>query len=75
MSKPKKKKVPKIEPYIPIFHRPPNKFVKYTIESFHTGGNSGGKIRVAHFIDKNGNEKSCTAQVMWEYMWGEPYIK
>lgn len=59
----------KIEPFLPIQHRPPNKFLRNEVNDFDDGHGNGGKIRIAYFLDKKGKEQSVTAQVMWEYGW------
>lgn len=60
----------KVVPFIPIWNRPPNKFVRYQERPFHT--NARGNYRgdhgvetVAHFIDKKGNPQEMTAYVKW----------
>ena len=65
--------IKKIEPYLPVYHRPPNKFLRYEIVDFDQGNGNSGKYRIAHFLDKKGNEDSMVAQVMWEYIWGKPW--
>lgn len=52
-------------PYIPIWCRPPNKFVKYSDSLFNDGRNIAN-ITTAHFKDKKGNDKSMVARVQWE---------
>ena len=52
----------------PFFHREPNKFIEYTMEDFDDGHGNGGKKRIAHYLDKNGKQRTATAQVIWEYM-------
>lgn len=53
-------------PYIPIYNRPPNKFVKFTIEDFDDGSGHIAKITMAHFLDKNKKEKDMVAFVKWK---------
>lgn len=64
----------KIEPYLPIYHRPPNKFVRYEIVDFDHGNGDSGKYRIAHFLDKKGKAETMVAQVMWGYIWGKPWM-
>jgi len=52
-------------PYIPIYNRPPNKFVKFTIEDFDDGCGHKATITIANFLDKNKNEKDMVAFVKW----------
>lgn len=53
-------------PYIPIYHRPPNKFVRYEMQRFDDGAGNTGVERVAVYLDKNGTEKRESAQVIWD---------
>ena len=56
----------KIEPFLPIYSRKPNKLLKYIEEDFDDGCNHLAIIRNAIFQDKNGKEQSCVAQVIWK---------
>jgi len=47
--------------YIPVYHRPPNSFIGYTIED---GENR--KLRIANYRDKNGKLNTVVAQVIWK---------
>ena len=51
--------------YIPIWKRPPNKFLYYKELRF-TCGNYTGTKRIAVFLDRSGNEREEVAQVMWD---------
>ena len=52
--------------YIPIYHRPPNKFLRYEMHRFDDGAGNTGVARVAFYLDKHGTEKQETAQVIWD---------
>ena len=54
-----------IVPYIPIYHRPPNKFVRYEDRRFVCGPYNGTK-RVAVFVTKGGEMREEVAQVIWD---------
>lgn len=55
----------KIEPYIPIYCRSPNKLVRYDERPFVCGAGYNGIERVAIFQDRNGKVQEMTAQVIW----------
>lgn len=55
----------KIEPYLPIWIRPPNKLVRYEDRRFVCGMYPGTK-RIAIFVDKKGVEREETAQIIWD---------
>jgi len=57
----------KIEPYIPIYHRPPNKFIEYQEREFTTAHGGWGIERIAIFESKGGKRCEETAQVIWGY--------
>lgn len=49
-------------PYLPIYHRPPNKFLRYELRKFEVETcirAITGTERIAIFLDKNGNNKKC----------------
>lgn len=52
-------------PYIPIYCRAPNKFVKYREDEFDDGYGHEAIIVVAEFLDKKGNDKEMVAYVRW----------
>ena len=52
--------------YIPIYHRSPNRFVRYEMHRFDDGAGNTGTARVAFYLDKHGIEKQETAQVIWD---------
>ena len=51
--------------YVPVWKRAPNKFLRYELKDLDDGAGNVGHIRVAIYMDKNGNQKSETAQVIW----------
>lgn len=53
-----------VEPYLPIYHRPPNKFIKYREEKFTTDHGGYGITRIAVFETKGGKICEETAQVI-----------
>ena len=53
-------------PYIPIWNRPPNKFVKYEVVQFDDGAGHIGDLTLAHFIDKKGKEQQMDAWIKWD---------
>ena len=55
----------KIEPYIPIYARAPNKLLRYEERPFVCQAGHHGIDRVAIFKDRNGKEQEMTAQVIW----------
>ncbi|RLD79110.1 MAG: hypothetical protein DRJ15_10075 [Bacteroidetes bacterium] len=54
-----------IAPYIPIYHRSPNKFIGYHEEDFDDGCGHRAIVVVANFKDKKGNDKEMVAYVRW----------
>jgi hypothetical protein len=55
-----------IEPFVPIYHRNPNRFVEYVVRPFNDGAGHTGKTRVARYIDKNGKHQEVVAQILWD---------
>lgn len=55
----------KIEPYVPIQHRPPNQFLRYELRPFSYPHGSG-MVRVAIYLNKNKKESEVEAQVIWD---------
>lgn len=53
-------------PHLPIYHRPPNKFLRYEERRFDDGAGHTGTLRIAVFLDKSGKEREETAQVIWD---------
>ncbi len=54
-----------MKPYIPIYKRPPNKFIKYEERPFNYGYGQVGIERVAIFLNKNRKECEMIAQIIW----------
>lgn len=55
----------KIEPFLPVYSRPPNKFLYYTLERFDDGAGHTGLVRTAFFLNKKKEHQSMVAQVIW----------
>ncbi len=55
-----------MEPYHPIYHRPPNKFLRYEEVRFDDGYGHTGIKRIALYHDKSGKLREETAQVIWD---------
>jgi hypothetical protein len=58
-----------IIPHLPIYHRPPNKFLRYELRKFEVVTCTKvltGVERVAIFLDKSNKVQEMTAQVMWD---------
>jgi hypothetical protein len=55
-----------IKPFLPHYHRPPNKFVRYYEKRFDDGAGHTATLRIAVFLNKKGKEEECVAQVMWD---------
>lgn len=55
----------KIESYIPIYNRPPNKLIKYKYQEFDDGIGHTAQLKIAQFLDKNKKEKEMIAIVNW----------
>ena len=45
------------KPYLPVYHRSPNKFIRYDVEPFYTPAGNGYE-RIAIFLDKKGKFRS-----------------
>ena len=56
----------KIVPYLPIWAREPNKFIRYDLVPFDFGNGYVGKYRIAVFSDKSGKIREEVAHVLWE---------
>lgn len=54
-----------MKPNLPIYHRPPQKFIKYTEANFEDAVGNKAIIRTAHYLDKKGNPQEMVAQVIW----------
>lgn len=57
-----------ITPYLPIYHRPLNKFLRYELRKFEVVTCTKvltGTERIAIFMDKNGKKQKMPTQVMW----------
>ena len=56
-------------PYLPIYHRSPNKILRYELRKFEVVTCIkvlAGVERIAIFLDKNGKQQEMSAQVMWD---------
>jgi site-specific recombinase XerD len=56
----------KIEPFIPIYARAPNKLIRYKERPFVCQAGNHGIERVAIFTDRSGKQQEMTAQVIWK---------
>lgn len=54
-----------MKPYTPIYHKPPNKFIRYEMRDFADGYGHSGKVRVAIFKDSKGRTQEMDAQIYW----------
>lgn len=57
--------------YVPIWKRPPNKFIRYEDRRFILPANAYGTVKsgietVAIFKDKNGKDQEMQAFIKWE---------
>lgn len=57
--------------YVPVWKRPPNRFIRYEDRPFALPENAHGIIKlgietVAVFRDKNGKEQEMQAFIKWE---------
>lgn len=59
-------KIQKIEPFIPVYARAPNKLVRYELRPFVCRAGHKAMVRVAIFTDRNGKQQEMDAQVIWE---------
>lgn len=55
-----------MEPHLPIYHRPPNRFLRYEERRFDDGAGNTGTKRIAIYTDKGGTQREDTAQVIWD---------
>ncbi len=55
-----------MKPHIPLYNRPPNKFVRYEQRPFDDGAGHLAILRVAIFADKNNKQQEIVAQVIWD---------
>lgn len=55
----------KIEPYIPVYAKAPNKLLRYEERPFVCQAGYHGIERVAIFIDRSNKQHEMTAQVIW----------
>lgn len=55
----------RLTPHIPIYHNPPNEFIRYVERYFHDGYGHGGIETVAIFLDKKKNQCETTAYINW----------
>lgn len=55
-----------MDPYLPVYHRSPNKFLRYDERRFDDGAGHAGTVRIALYQDKNGKQREETAQVIWD---------
>lgn len=56
----------KIDSILPVYLRPPNKFLYYKEAPFDDGAGHTGMLRTAYFLNKNKEEQSMVAQVRWD---------
>lgn len=49
-----------MKPYVPIYKRPPNKFIRFEERKFH-----GGMLTIAVFQNKKGKEQELVILVKW----------
>jgi hypothetical protein len=56
----------KIEPFLPVYTRPPNTFLYYKEERFDDGAGHTGIVRTAYFLTKKKEEQTMNAQVIWD---------
>lgn len=56
----------KIEPFLPVYSRPPNTFLRYVEDKFDDGCGHTGIVRTAYFLNKKKEEQSMVAQVIWD---------
>lgn len=59
----------RIIPYHLVYHRAPNKFLRYELRKFEVVTclrTITGTERIAVFLDKNNKEQEMSAQVMWD---------
>ena len=57
--------------YIPVWKRPPNRFIKYEARPFTLPANAYGIVKsgietIAIFKDKNGNDQEMQAFIKWK---------
>ena len=56
----------KVEPYIPIYAKAPNKLLRYEERPFVCQAGHHGIERVAIFVDRSNKQHEMTAQVIWK---------
>lgn len=54
-----------IEPYLPVYCRPPNRLVRYEQRPFADRAGNRATLTIAVFQDKHGKEHEAVAQVRW----------
>lgn len=57
--------------YVPVWKRPPNKFIRYEERPFTLPANANGVVKsgietIAIFRDKNGKDQGMQAFIKWE---------
>jgi len=52
--------------YIPIYCRPPNKFIKYVNKNFNDKAGHTGTEIVALYTDRKNKLCEMTAQILWD---------
>ena len=65
MSNTKNTKKKESKPFIPIYHRDPNKFSHYENVDFTDRIGNRAILRMAHFFNKSGQKMEMVAQVKW----------
>lgn len=54
------------EPYLPVYHRSPNKFIRYETKRFDDGVGHTATLTIAVYIDKHNEKQEMVAQVKWD---------
>lgn len=54
-----------MKPYIPIYHRLPNRFSHYEERKFDDGAGHTGTERIAIYFNKKGKRCEEVVQVIW----------
>jgi hypothetical protein len=56
----------KVKPFLPVYTRPPNVFLRYEETRFDDGYGHTGIARTAFFLTKKKEEMSMIAQIIWD---------
>lgn len=57
----------KIETFLPIYTRPPNKLLRYELSNFDDKAGNTAKLRIAIYTDKRGKQQEVVSQVLWDW--------